>query len=175
MCTRRWVRCIIDVYQWLINIRYEIQMWANFVFWFASFVVELSRAIPQGAFVLNYVTSKNYIPWFWALTRWSWYAWCRPQQQIRRPEKNEGSQECCRRGLLYQISQLDKYWRGSSRDRTSKSIYDLPVMSDSGTNLCEQVLFGDTVFNLDNKPSCSRSVEPLNRKKRGDGSKSKYC
>ena len=48
-------------------------------------------------------------------------------------------------------------------------------MSDGGPNLCEEVLFRDTIFNLDNKPSRSRSIEPLNRMRRGDGSKSRYC
>ena len=67
MCTRRWVHCI-DVHRWSINILYGIWTWANFVFWFASFVVELSRAIPQGAFVLKYVISKHCIAWIWVLT-----------------------------------------------------------------------------------------------------------
>ena len=39
-------------------------------------------------------------------------------------------------------------------------------MSDGGPNLCEEVLFRDTIFNLDNKPSRSRSIEPLNRMRR---------
>ena len=92
MCTRRWGRCR-DVCQWSIYVRYGIRIRANLVSWLASFVVELSRAIPQGAFILKYVISKDYIPWIWAreLTGWSWYAWYRPRQRTRHREKNEGS------------------------------------------------------------------------------------
>ena len=57
--------------------------------------------------------------------------------------------------------------------RTSKSIYDLPIMSDRCSDLFQELVFGDTVFHLDNEPSGSWSIEPLNLMKRRDRSKSR--